>query len=127
MEQYPDITFILAHGGGALPYLAFRIGEGVPFMWKGFRENAPKGFYAYLQRFYFDTAIVGPGVFPFLHSQVGTNRLLFGTDFPFAPPPVIGQCLKGIDVYDGIDGQAKKAIRETNAAGLLPRLGKARV
>jgi predicted TIM-barrel fold metal-dependent hydrolase len=125
MERYPDITFILAHGGGTLPYLSFRIGEGVPFMWKGFRENAPKGFYAYLNWFYFDTAIVGPAIFPFLHKQVGSGRLLVGTDFPFAPPPVIGQSLKGIDAYDGIDSRARKAILETNAKSLLPRLGKA--
>lgn len=126
MERYPDIAFILPHGGGTMPYLAFRIGEGVSFMWKGFRENAPKGFDTYLKRFYFDTAIVGPGILPFLHRQVGTERLLLGTDFPFAPPPVIERSLKGIDVYDGIDAHAKTAIRETNALALLPRLRKSR-
>ena len=126
MERYPDITFILGHGGGTLPYLAFRIGEGVPFMWKGFRENAPKGFYAYLKRFYFDTAIVGPAAFPFLWEQVGTERVLIGTDFPFAPPPVIGQCLKGIDGCGRLDDRARKAIQEANALSLLPGLNKAK-
>jgi predicted TIM-barrel fold metal-dependent hydrolase len=122
MERYPDITFILSHGGGTMPYLAFRIGEGVPFMWKGFSENAPAGFYVYLKRFYDDTAIVGPDVFPYLHTRVGTSHILIGTDFSFAPPSVIAQCLKGVDHYEGLDVQGRRAIEKKNALLLFPRL-----
>ena len=122
MERYPNITFILSHGGGTMPYLYFRIGEGVPFMWKGFQENAPKGFYEYLKHFYYDTAIVGPDVFPFLHKQAGTARIVVGTDFSFAPPPMIAACLKGVSDFGGIDAEGIKSIEEENAAALLPRL-----
>jgi predicted TIM-barrel fold metal-dependent hydrolase len=124
MERYPDIAFILPHGGGTMPYLYFRIGEGVPFMWKGFNENAPKGFYEYLKRFYYDTAIVGPDVFPYLHSQVGTPHILIGTDYPFSPAHAIAQCLKGVDDYEGLDAEGRRAIEERSALALFPKLRK---
>jgi 6-methylsalicylate decarboxylase len=124
MERYPHIAFILSHGGGTMPYLYFRIGEGVPFMWKGFRENAPQGFYEYLKRFYYDTALVGPDVFPYLHKQVGASHVLLGTDSSFAPPSAIARCLQGIDDYEGMNERERKAIEEENAFMLFPRLGK---
>lgn len=124
MERYPDITFILSHGGGTMPYLYFRIGEGVPFMWERFQENAPKGFYEYLKRFYYDTAIVGPDVFPYLHKQVGPSHILIGTDFSFAPAPVIAQCLKGVDDYRELDAEGRTAIEEKNASSLFAKLRK---
>jgi 6-methylsalicylate decarboxylase len=105
-----------------MPYLSFRIGEGVPFMWPGMRENAPKGFYEYLTRFYYDSAIVGPDVFPCLHRQVGTSHLLVGTDFSFAPPPAIRKSLGGLDGYDGISLEEKGRITSGNALALFPRL-----
>jgi predicted TIM-barrel fold metal-dependent hydrolase len=124
MERYPNISFILSHGGGTMPYLAFRIGEGVPFMWKGFQENAPKGFYEYLKRFYYDTAIVGPDAFPPLHRLANTSHILFGTDYPFAPGPVIGKTVKAFETYEGFDPEGGRAIEEKNAIALFPKLRK---
>jgi 6-methylsalicylate decarboxylase len=124
MERYPEIKFILPHGGGTMPYLSFRIGEGVPFMWPGMRENAPKGFYEYLGRFYYDSAIVGPDVLPYLHRQVGTSQLLVGTDFSFASPPLIHKSLRGLDAYEGLGEQEKRLITCGNALALLPGLAK---
>ncbi len=122
MERFPDISFILSHGGGTLPYLYFRIGEGVPFMWKGFEEKAPKGFYEYFKRFYFDTAIVGPDIFPYLYKHAGAQKILVGTDFSFAPPDIIGKCLKGIDDCDTVGPKERQYIEEKNAFALMPGL-----
>jgi predicted TIM-barrel fold metal-dependent hydrolase len=122
MERYPNINYILSHGGGTLPYLVHRIAEGVPFMWKGFIENAPKGFEHYLKSMYFDTALVGPHAYPTLLSMAGVSHILFGTDSPFAPSPVIMKTTKVYEAFLAADPKKRNVIEKENALLLLPRL-----
>ena len=122
MERYPDITFILSHGGGTLPYLSFRMGAMAPFVWKSFEQNAPKGFDEYLGRFYYDTAIVSPNAFPYLVKQAGAARVMAGTDYPFAGSLVPAQCLDAVRTSDGISGREREAIVKENALALFPGL-----
>src|SRR4029079_6569970 len=69
MRDYPNIKWILAHAGGALPFLSMRlrlmeeleVGRAPPFPFSGagapFIERVPEGVVPYLDRFYFDTAL----------------------------------------------------------------------
>ncbi|WP_024333789.1 amidohydrolase family protein [Desulfotignum balticum] len=124
MERYPDITFILSHGGGVLPYLSYRIGKMVPHIWKSFTQNAPKGFDKYLNQFYYDSAIVGPDAFPCLIKHAGASRVIFGTDYPFAGRAVPAECLEAIQNFTQISCQNRYEILEKNASALFPRLCK---
>jgi predicted TIM-barrel fold metal-dependent hydrolase len=126
MERYPDITFILSHGGGTLPYLSYRIGRMAPSVWRSFKQNAPKGFDEYLGRFYYDTAIVSPNVLPYLVKQVGAAHVIVGTDYPFAGTAVPTECLEAVRTCEGISDQERKVILEKNASVLFPGLGKYR-
>ncbi|MCY1299800.1 Amidohydrolase [compost metagenome] len=87
LERYPRIRWILAHGGGFLPYVAWRISlaNALP----QFREQAPQGVMSYLKRFYFDTAL-SPSRYSMaaLKELVEPSHILFGSDFPFAPAPL---------------------------------------
>jgi predicted TIM-barrel fold metal-dependent hydrolase len=124
LERYPDISIILSHGGGTIPYLANRIGEGTPAgLWEGAKENAPKGFYYYIKRLYYDTAIVGSYALPSLQALAGVSHILFGTDWVFAPVVVIEKLIKELETYEGFDAAERSAIDDKNALGLLPGFG----
>ena len=122
LERYPDIRFIFSHGGGTVPYLAARIHEGAR-RWRGAAENAPKGFYYYLKRLYYDTAGAASAYnLPSLHALVDTGHILFGTDYPFATTPIIAAKIDGIACFAGFDAEERTSIEEKNALALLPRL-----
>jgi aminocarboxymuconate-semialdehyde decarboxylase len=126
MERYPDITFILSHGGGTLPYLSYRLGRMAPSVWRSFKQNAPRGFDEYLGRFYYDTAIVSPNSLSYLVRQVGASHVIVGTDYPFSGSAVPMQCLEAVRTSEGISDQERKVILEKNALVLFPGLGKNR-
>lgn len=120
MERYSDIQFILAHAGGFLPYIAWRVSLGnlIPEM----NKNAPQGIMTYIKRFYFDTALSpSPYAMSALKELVGTERILFGSDFPFAPAPVShmqAQSLQQLPIFDDAD---QYSIQRGNALGLFPK------
>jgi 6-methylsalicylate decarboxylase len=123
-ERYPDISFIFSHGGGTMPYLAFRIGGAASSMWKGFRENVPKGFNHYLTRMYYDTALVGANALPCIKALVGTSQMIFSTDYPFPPLPIIQKLIKEYENHDGFDAAERKAVERDNALKLFPRFAR---
>lgn len=84
MEKYPDIKFILSHAGGTVPYIAWRMSLADFVL--DMEGKFPKGTLHYLKQFYYDTALSpSPYMLASLRELVGTERLLFGSDFPFAP------------------------------------------
>lgn len=84
MERFPDIRFILAHAGGTVPYLAWRLQLGDFVLDKD--GKFPKGTMHYVKQFYYDTALSpSPYMWGAVKELVGAGRLLFGSDFPFAP------------------------------------------
>lgn len=120
MERYPDIQFILAHAGGFLPYIAWRVSLGnlMPEM----NKNAPQGMLTYIKRFYFDTALsTSPYAMSALNALVGSERILFGSDFPFAPAPVSHMQTKNLQELDVFNEQDLYRIQRGNALGLFPQ------
>jgi predicted TIM-barrel fold metal-dependent hydrolase len=123
LERYPDITLILSHGGGAVPYIAGRIAlaETSPLA----KEIIPKGVVAYLKRLYYDTALsTTPYAFPSLRALVDPSHILFGSDYPFAPEPDswMGKTAEGLKKYGGFDNEERLAVERDNARRLFPRL-----
>ena len=122
LKRYPDMRFIFSHGGGTIPYLATRIAEGA-WRWQGAAENAPRGFYYYLKRLYYDTAgAANPYNLPSLRALADTRHILFGTDYPFATTPMIAAKIDGIARFDGFDADERRAVEEKSALALFPRL-----
>jgi len=122
LERYPDMRFIFSHGGGTIPYLATRIAEGA-WRWQGAAENAPKGFYHYLKRLYYDTAGAASAYnLPSLHALADAGHILFGTDYPFASTSMIAAKIDGIARFAGFDAEERASIEEKSALALFPRL-----
>jgi predicted TIM-barrel fold metal-dependent hydrolase len=121
MERLPNIKFILSHAGGTLPFLAHRI-EIFDKLTK-FQDNYPKGAAAYMQRFYYDTALSGADApLAALLDLVTPSQILFGTDHPYVTEDVIAAETAGLDRFAGLDDAARRRIDHENAETLFPRL-----
>ncbi|MFY1632432.1 amidohydrolase family protein [Solwaraspora sp. WMMB335] len=81
LDELPELKLVLMHGGGYLPYQIGRFDHGhrVRTETKGC-QAAPS---TYLRRFWYDTITHAPSPLQFLIGQVGADRVVYGTDFPF--------------------------------------------
>jgi len=82
MDAYPRLKILLAHGGGASPYLHGRLDRGFkqrPEINKVISRPPTE----YLRRFYFDTITHDPDVLKNLVDLVGADHVLLGSDYPF--------------------------------------------
>lgn len=81
IERYPGLRWVLAHLGGAVPYLAERLDRG----YRAFaecRRNIAEPPSEYLKRFYFDTVNFDPAALRLALSFAGADHLLAGSDYP---------------------------------------------
>ncbi len=120
VDRYPGARIILAHAGGFLPYAALRFAE----LARVFRPEAaaPADILASFQRFYFDTALSSGFALPSLKAFAGSGRILFGSDFPYAPVDVAASFTARLDADDGLTADEHRAISHRNAWTLFPRL-----
>ena len=80
-------VIIAAHLGGVLPWLRDRIGlwdRNIPPLPGQPQPARPVG--EYLDRLYIDTVGYGAAPLEYCYSQFGAERMLFGTDHPYAAP-----------------------------------------
>jgi predicted TIM-barrel fold metal-dependent hydrolase len=121
VDRHPGARIILAHAGGFLPYASHRFAE----LASVFRPDAapPADILASFQRFYFDTALSsGPAALPTLKAFAGSDHILFGSDFPYAPAAIGASFTAKLDSYAGLTADEHKAISHGNAGTLFPRL-----
>ncbi|CAB3751334.1 amidohydrolase [Burkholderia sp. MSh2] len=120
IARYPNVRIILSHAGGFLPYTAYRFAELAP----GVRNDVPDrdGLLDLLRRFYFDTALSSPSALPSLVAFAQPERVLYGSDFPYAPPSVSTSFTHSQDGYAALDADRHAAINRANALPLFPRL-----
>lgn len=116
--RYPNLSVILSHGGGFVPFAAERFaavcGGG----------DAELGL-ARLKSFYVDTALSsGRPSLDAIRSFVRPDRILFGSDWPWAPTPRSGRFTRMLDEY-GLPAEEDAAIARGNAERLLPRFARA--
>ena len=114
LDKYPNCRIILSHGGGFLPYASMRVAR----LSTGSGDNE-EGIQS-LQRFWFDTALSSsPYALPSLLSFANPQRVLFGSDWPYANLDR-GHFFTGmLDDYEEID---HAAVNRRNAEQLFPRL-----
>jgi hypothetical protein len=102
-------SIILAHAGGFVPYASHRFAE----LARVFRPAAakPTDILASFQHFYLHTALSSsPAALPSLKAFAGSGRILFGTDFPFAPSDVVASFTAKLDAYEGLTADEQRAI-----------------
>ena len=88
-DKFPNIKWILAHAGGTIPFIAWRLSL-LDLKFPELLRRSPGGTMKYLKRLYYDTALspTANSLFPIIN-QFGLDQLVLGTDFPFAPAPLI--------------------------------------
>lgn len=86
MDRFPELEFILSHGGGSVPYLIGRFDRmhraADPKATGNIAERPPS---SYLTRFHYDTILHHGPALNYLRDLVGIDRMLLGTDLPFPP------------------------------------------
>lgn len=138
MDRFPHIRFILAHAGGTLPFVSWRVShtiarhfslglfpERYPQEW---RDRMPKDItedftLQRLRRFWYDIALSpGPAVFGSLLTVADESRILFGSDVPYATEPMVREVIETLNVPDFLSASLRSAIERDNALQLFPRL-----
>ncbi|MEM8607572.1 MAG: amidohydrolase family protein [Myxococcota bacterium] len=127
-ERFPNIRWIVAHAGGTIPYLVYRL-PLVEIAFPDLRERSPEGTLTYLKRLYYDTALSMSRTALFaLLDLVGPDQITFGSDFPFAPGLLVSRQTNEFDGlaedtgFPAVDASTVETIRG-NGYTLFPRLG----
>jgi aminocarboxymuconate-semialdehyde decarboxylase len=118
LDRHPRLRLITVHGGGFLPFHSGRLdGAHRADKLSAYRieRERPSD---YLADLYYDTVAMSAPAIRFLVDLVGAERVLLGTDYPFAlgdPDPV------GTVRAAGLDPTATAAVLGGNVAGLISR------
>jgi predicted TIM-barrel fold metal-dependent hydrolase len=118
LERCPDIRLQVSHLGGTAPFLAHRIASLAARQPKQ-AASAPKGALHYLGTLYHDTGLADNDVaLAAVRLVAPLERIVFGSDWPYAPLPPHGDPAPGLAVL----GSDRAAVDSENAAALVPRL-----
>lgn len=118
LTRYPNVSLILSHAGGFLPYASMRFAE----LAQVFDSAAPSPheLLSRFHRFYFDTALSSGPALQMLKSFAGSDRILFGTDSPYDHGRSVA-FTAALDSDDSLAEADRSAINRGNACRLLPR------
>ncbi len=116
VERFPGIKWVLAHLGGAIPYLAERLDRGY-YAFEDCRKNISRPPSEYLKNFYYDTVNFDARALRLALDFAGSDHLLAGSDYPHQ----IGSLEKMLASIDDLNltPEAKASLLGGNAARLL--------
>ncbi|MBI2203634.1 MAG: amidohydrolase [Candidatus Rokubacteria bacterium] len=115
LDACPNIKICVAHGGGGACYAMGRLDRG----WRGRRDaqKIPTPPSTYQKRLYYDTVTGSEEALRFLVDQVGADRVVLGSDWPFVPwHPSPVTWLQGLKT---ITPEEKEKILSRNLEALL--------
>ena len=115
-----DIKFIFSHAGSAVPLLAARIAR-LSRITPSVNARLPHGATHELKKLFYEIAQQASpeGLAP-LMTLATVDRIMFGSDFPWAPPGMMAQTIAGLNAY-GFKPSELQAIERGNALRLFPR------
>lgn len=118
LQRCPNLRLIVAHGGGAVPFLAHRIAA-----MEGHRgAKNVTGIMPALRSLYYEIAsTTAAPALGCLQAMADPARILWGSDLPFVYGERLREEVAHWEHYDGFDNAARSAIEETNALKLFPR------
>ena len=97
LEKYPDIKFIIPHGGSLLPSLSDRL-EGFQKLAESKSKDKISDVKIYLNKFYYDLAgFAVPNQLYGLLNMTDSSHLLYGSDYPYAYPEFITKQKEKLD------------------------------
>ncbi|GAA4000004.1 MULTISPECIES: amidohydrolase family protein [Streptomyces] len=121
LTRHPHVQVIVPHCGGAVPVLADRINE---FMRLFLPSQQPPNLDAVqqLSGLYYDMAGTAfPRQVPALLKLVDPDRVLFGSDYCWTPPPLADAHIAAIDAAESpVEGTTWRSLTRTNAQRLFP-------
>lgn len=97
-RHLPNIRWLVAHAGGAIPYLMERMDSG----WRDFAEcrvNIDEAPSVYLKRLFYDTVTFSPHNLRLLRDVVGADQLAMGSDYPH----LLGSIERAVSSIDAMD------------------------
>ncbi|MGH8907113.1 MAG: amidohydrolase family protein [Egibacteraceae bacterium] len=119
LDRAPNVSVILPHGGGFLPYIAGRLLVAAEI---GAAPDAD-AICRHLPRFYYDTAgPMSPYSTPSLLQATAVSQILFGSDWHQLPAESISNAIRNLDKDPLLDASSRTEIYRDNALRLLPRL-----
>jgi predicted TIM-barrel fold metal-dependent hydrolase len=121
MTRFTAMKVILSHGGGFLPYAAYRF-AGLSATTVD-PDRSADSVLRDLKRFYFDTALASsPSALPALLAFAEPGHILYGSDWPFANEQA-GAYFNGfLESYDQFTTGQPEQIDRGSAEVLFPRL-----
>jgi predicted TIM-barrel fold metal-dependent hydrolase len=125
LHRFPRIRYLMPHGGGTAPFLSFRFAsmDDDPKV----RERLPEGTAAHLRRFYYDIAqAAGAPALRALLEVADPERLMYGSDYPFAfnPEKTITDTMDALDDFKGFNEAEIRKVARENAFALFPRFAR---
>lgn len=135
-RRFPKIRWIFPHGGGAVPFLAFRF-AGLHTHESRYNEVLSEGPGTFLEQFFYETAhTFGRAQLECIKALASTEHVLFGTEFPSLDrvyasdnrehAPAIASDLPfdgdPTPAFEAVFGGDRIRVERTNALALFPRL-----
>ncbi|NPD88340.1 MAG: amidohydrolase [Asgard group archaeon] len=134
LHRNPKIRFILPHGGGAVPYLAWRISildyrqrDKVKILQSLYdliiRKQGPATGLRLLKNMYYDTtAVTAPSSLRTLKELLDPSHIVLGTDLGAAPRLMGTLVLRDLKSFYDFDEETLRTIARKGALELFPRL-----
>lgn len=118
LNKFQNIRFIVAHGGGTVPYLAKKMALTAQISGQPSEHGISQ-----LQQVYYDTALT-TSRYPLasLKELAGEGKIVFGSDFGFAPEFVLASSIYELNSCELFQASELDKIYESNALKLIPRL-----
>ncbi|MFC7251607.1 amidohydrolase family protein [Halomicroarcula sp. GCM10025324] len=116
-DRHDDLDLVLSHMGGALTHLVGRLERGYDQFRSDDESTPERPISEYVEEFYYDTISFHPPAMQAAIDTVGSDRLLFGTDYPFGMENIEGT-LDSIDALD-LSADEQEAIMGGTAAELF--------
>ncbi|GLP67373.1 hypothetical protein TUSST3_39950 [Streptomyces sp. TUS-ST3] len=122
LTRHPNMRVIVPHCGGAIPVLADRINEFMNLFLPAQKSPSPDAV-EQLRGLYYDMAGTAfPRQVPALLNFVDPDRVLFGSDYCWTPPPLADAHIAAIDAAEPpTQDTTWRSLTTANAKRLLPR------
>ncbi|MEZ5209938.1 amidohydrolase family protein [Gordonia sp. (in: high G+C Gram-positive bacteria)] len=120
LTRYRNVKIILSHTGGFVPYSVLRFCELQPAL----QPEGPTAdeLLAQFRLFYFDTALSsGRYAFGSFAEFADPERILFGSDYPYASAAVSREFTRVLDEETGLTAEQAAAINSSNARRVFDR------
>ncbi|WP_213956141.1 MULTISPECIES: amidohydrolase family protein [unclassified Variovorax] len=121
LTRNPNLQVIVPHAGATLPVLADRVAGIAPAL--GLAEKLdPKHVFDLLRGMHYDLAgFPLPRQLKALLEIADPQRILYGSDYPFTPEPLVAALAAQLDGSPQISNQLRQDFMRNNALALFPK------